>query len=128
MHREQHRLCSDLGGGLEFDRSSFNRATSEQCANPGAPLNRSCMQLALEWGQDSPGTLIVDEPIAVVIDPREPEWMPRNSDGQFQGPMTFRQALAHSRNIIAVKLLMDVGHPSRLFEMARNMGIHSSLS
>ena len=68
----------------------------------------------------------MDEPIAVVMDPREQEWMPKNSDGQFHGPITFRQALAHSRNIIAVKLLMDVGMEP-VIEMARNMGIHSSL-
>jgi penicillin-binding protein 1A len=49
-----------------------------------------------------------------------------NSDGQFQGPMTLRQALAHSRNIAAVKLLMDVGAEPAI-QMARNLGIRSPL-
>ena len=114
-----------LVGGLGFDRSSFNRAL-QAMRQPGSAFKPFVYAAALEWGQYSPRTLIVDEPIAVVMDPREQEWMPRNSDGQFHGPITFRQALAHSRNIIAVKLLMDVGMES-VIEMARNMGIHSSL-
>jgi penicillin-binding protein 1A len=112
-------------GGLDFDRSSFNRAL-QAMRQPGSAFKPFVYAAALEWSQYSPRTLIVDEPIAVVTDPREPEWMPRNSDGQFQGPMTFRQALAHSRNVIAVKLLMDVGMEP-VIEMARNMGIHSPL-
>ena len=114
-----------LVGGLGFDRSSFNRAL-QAMRQPGSAFKPFVYAAALEWGQYSPRTLIVDEPIAVVMDPREQEWMPRNSDGQFHGPITFRQALAHSRNIIAVKLLMDVGMEP-VIEMARNMGIHSSL-
>ena len=100
-----------LVGGLGFDRSSFNRAL-QAMRQPGSAFKPFVYAAALEWGQYSPRTLIVDEPIAVVMDPREQEWMPRNSDGQFHGPITFRQALAHSRNIIAVKLLMDVGMES----------------
>jgi penicillin-binding protein 1A len=114
-----------LVGGLDFDRSSFNRAM-QAMRQPGSAFKPFVYAAALEWGRYSPRTLIVDEPIAVVTDPREPEWIPKNSDGQFQGPMTFRQALAHSRNIVAVKLLMDVGMEP-VIEMARSMGIHSPL-
>ncbi|MGO9571900.1 MAG: penicillin-binding protein 1A [Desulfomonilaceae bacterium] len=114
-----------LVGGLGFERSSFNRALRAM-RQPGSAFKPFVYAAALEWGQYSPRTLIVDEPIAVVMNPREPEWIPKNSDGQFHGPMTFRQALAHSRNIIAVKLLMDVGMEP-VIEMARNMGIQSPL-
>ena len=114
-----------LVGGLGLICSSFNRALRAM-RQPGSAFKPFVYASALEWSRYSPRTLIVDEPIAVVVDPREPEWMPKNSDGQFQGPMTFRQALAHSRNIIAVKLLMDVGMEP-VIQMARNMGIHSPL-
>jgi penicillin-binding protein 1A len=114
-----------LVGGMDFERSSFNRAT-QGMRQPGSAFKPLIYAAALEWNNYSPNTLVVDDPIAVALDPRAPEWLPMNSDGQFQGPMTVRQALAHSRNIVAVKLLMDVGGESAV-QMARNLGIRSSL-
>jgi penicillin-binding protein 1A len=114
-----------LVGGVDFERSSFNRAT-QGMRQPGSAFKPLIYAAALEWNHYSPNTLVVDDPIAVALDPRAPEWLPMNSDGQFQGPMTVRQALAHSRNIAAVKLLMDVGGESAV-QMARNLGIRSSL-
>jgi penicillin-binding protein 1A len=114
-----------LVGGVEFERSSFNRAI-QGMRQPGSAFKPLVFAAALEWYNYSPNTLVVDDPIAVLVDPRVPEWMPMNSDGQFQGPMTVRQALAHSRNITAVKLLMDVGAESAV-QMSRNLGIRSPL-
>jgi penicillin-binding protein 1A len=112
-------------GGLDFDRSSFNRAT-QALRQPGSAFKPLIFAAALEWADYSPNTLVVDDPIAVVVDPRVPEWLPMNSDGQFQGPITLRQALAHSRNIVAVKLLMDVGIGPAV-DMAHTLGIQSPL-
>ncbi|WP_157212273.1 penicillin-binding protein 1A [Desulfomonile tiedjei] len=114
-----------LVGGLQFERSSFNRAL-QAVRQPGSAFKPFIYAAALEWAGYSPQTLIVDEPIAVNLNQNGPPWMPMNSDGRFHGPMTFRQALAHSRNIIAVKLLMDVGMDQTI-ETARLMGISSPL-
>ncbi|HMK35641.1 MAG TPA: PBP1A family penicillin-binding protein [Desulfomonilaceae bacterium] len=114
-----------LAGGLDFDRSNFNRA-NQALRQPGSAFKPLVYAAALEWSQYSPNTLVVDDPIAVVVDPRVAEWLPMNSDGQFQGPMTLRQALATSRNIVAVKLLMDVGIEPAV-QMARKLGIQSPL-
>ncbi len=112
-------------GGLSFERSSFNRALQAQ-RQPGSAFKPFVYAAALQWSDYSPQTLIVDEPIAVMTDPGGPQWIPMNSDGGFQGPMTFKQALAHSRNVIAVKLLMDVGLDQTI-QMARDMGIRAPL-
>jgi penicillin-binding protein 1A len=112
-------------GGTSFERSSFNRALQAQ-RQPGSAFKPFVYAAALEWANYSPQTLIVDEPIAVMMDPHKPHWIPMNSDGGFHGTMTFRQALAHSRNIVAVKLLMDVGIDQTI-QMARDMGIRSHL-
>ncbi|MBI4966090.1 MAG: PBP1A family penicillin-binding protein [Desulfomonile tiedjei] len=114
-----------LVGGLDFERSNFNRAT-QAMRQPGSAFKPFVYAAGLEWAQYSPQTLIIDEPIAVEIDPREPEWIPMNSDGAFVGPIPFRDALAHSRNVVAVKLLMDVGMDATI-QMARTMGIRSPL-
>ena len=114
-----------LVGGLDFERSSFNRAV-QAMRQPGSAFKPLLYAAALEWSDYSPHTLIVDEPIAVVMDPTKPVWVPKNSDGQYLGPVTLRQALAQSRNIAAVKLMMDVG-PENAVRMARKMGIDTPL-
>lgn len=114
-----------LVGGLDYDRSNFNRATQAH-RQPGSAFKPIVFASALEWGGYSPKTMIYDEPIAVVIDPREPEWIPSNSDGGFLGPIDLRRSLAQSRNIVSVKLVMDLG-PKTVIRMARNMGLKTPM-
>lgn len=114
-----------LVGGLDFDQSSFNRAT-QALRQPGSAFKPVVYATALEWFSYSPRTMVVDEPIAVVLDPKEPPWVPVNSDGSFLGPITLSQALARSRNIAVIKLLMDVGADATV-QMARKMGVRSPL-
>ncbi len=113
-----------LVGGLDFDRSHFNRAT-QAVRQPGSAFKPFIFAAALEWSGYSPNTVVIDDPIAVVIS-KDEEWLPTNSDGAFQGPLTLRQALAHSRNIVAIKLLMDVGLDNTV-RLAQSMGITSPL-
>lgn len=114
-----------LVGGLDFERSRFNRAM-KALRQPGSAFKPFVYTAALEAGRYGPNTVVVDEPIAVFVDPREQEWIPSNSDGSFLGPITLRQALAHSRNIAAVKLIMDVGVDTAI-KTAHDMGIESRL-
>ncbi|MFQ5465434.1 MAG: penicillin-binding protein 1A [Thermodesulfobacteriota bacterium] len=55
------------------------------------------------------------------------KWRPRNYDEQFYGPMTVREALAKSRNVVTIKVLRDIG-VRRAIEYARKMGITSPLA
>lgn len=114
-----------LVGGLDFERSSFNRAL-QAMRQPGSAFKALVYAAALEWSDYSPHTVIVDEPIAVALDPRESYWVPMNSDGRFLGPITVRQALAYSRNTATVKVLMDVGIDSAI-AMAHRLGVSSPL-
>lgn len=114
-----------LVGGLDYERSSFNRATQAQ-RQPGSAFKPVVFASALEWGGYGPRTMVYDEPIAVVIDPREPEWIPSNSDGGFLGPVNLKKSLAQSRNIVAVKLAIDLG-PEAVIRMAREMGFKSAM-
>lgn len=114
-----------LVGGLDFERSRFNRAVQAK-RQPGSAFKPFVYAAALEKSYYGPYTMLMDEPLAVIVDPREPEWVPMNSDGRFLGPITFMQALVHSRNTSTVKLLMDVGIDNTI-ETARKMGISSPL-
>ncbi len=38
-------------------------------------------------------------------------WMPKNSDGRYSGPMSLRQALTWSKNMVSIRILMAMGVP-----------------
>jgi penicillin-binding protein 1A len=114
-----------LVGGLDFQRSRFNRAV-QALRQPGSAFKPFVYSAALERSHYSPRTTILDEPIMVLVDQVQDEWIPLNSDGRFLGPITLRQALIHSRNTATVKLLMDVGIDSTI-QMARDMGMKSPI-
>ncbi|KMP11339.1 hypothetical protein UR09_03550, partial [Candidatus Nitromaritima sp. SCGC AAA799-A02] len=54
------------------------------------------------------------------------KWKPVNFEEKFYGPTPLRTALAHSRNIVTVKLLQQIGIHNAI-QMARNLGISSNL-
>jgi len=64
----------------------------------------------------------VDDPLSVEIDPLQDPWTPQNYDLEFDGPMTLRRALYLSRNIIAIKLGMEIG-PDAVISEATKFGI-----
>jgi membrane carboxypeptidase/penicillin-binding protein len=63
--------------------------------------------------------VMVDDPLSVELDPAQPPWAPQNYDLEFDGPMTLRRALYLSRNIIAIKLGMEVGEQAVISEAAK---------
>jgi penicillin-binding protein 1A len=72
--------------------------------------------------------VIVDAPI-IYPDPHQPDgvWKPRNFDEKFLGPTTLHNALIHSRNIITIKVLEEIG-VDYAASYATNLGISSPLS
>lgn len=86
-----------LVGGFDFNRNQFNHAT-QAWRQPGSSFKPFLYSGAMELGA-SPATLVDDAPISVG------DWNPRNSDGNFDGPMTLRQALAKSKNMVTIRVL-----------------------
>jgi penicillin-binding protein 1A len=94
-----------LVGGYDFSRSQFNRAT-QAIRQPGSAFKPIIYATALQKGI-SPARVLVDAPI--VHEQADGKiWKPSNYDGSFWGPITLAEALAHSRNIVAIKLLEAV--------------------
>jgi penicillin-binding protein 1A len=113
-----------LVGGYDFQRSQFNRAT-QAIRQPGSAFKPIIYATAIQQGF-SPAAVMVDAPI--VYEQADGKiWKPSNYDGQFWGAITLAEALAHSRNIIAVKLLESVG-VKHVVEFAKRLGIKSPLS
>ncbi len=107
-----------LVGGTDFTKSQFNRAT-QALRQPGSSFKTFIYLAALDAGY-SPTQTWEDRPIKVG------NYTPKNSDGQYLGAMNLMQALAKSRNTIAVQLMLDVGI-DKTVAMARRMGITSPL-
>ena len=68
---------------------------------------------------------MVDDSLSLIVKPDEPPWTPQNYDLKFEGPMTLRRALYLSRNIIAIKLGMELGEQAVVSE-ARQVRHHHS--
>jgi penicillin-binding protein 1B len=100
-------------GGRSYNQSQFNRAISarRQIGSTFKPFVylAAFEQAAADGNADiTPATLIVDEPTTWSYDNQE--WSPRNYDGEYDGAITLRRALAMSRNIAAVKVAEQTGY------------------
>lgn len=107
-------------GGADFERSQFNRAVQSK-RQPGSAFKPILYAAALERGY-GPDTVIIDSPESLEGADQGPNWKPRNYDGRFKGPMTFRSALEVSRNIPTIKIAQDVGLAG-ITEFTRRIGL-----
>ncbi|MEH2278902.1 MAG: penicillin-binding protein 1A [Nostoc sp.] len=105
-------------GGEDFGKNQFNRVTQAQ-RQPGSTFKGFVYATAIASGK-SPYDTYEDAPI--VVDGYEP----KNFGKNFHGSMDMRDALTRSINIIAVKVLIDVGFTPTI-KLAHDMGIKSEL-
>src|SRR5664279_6159302 len=87
-------------------RDRFNHVTSAW-RQPGSSIKPFIYSAALEKGY-SPATLLNDEPLSLPGDAGGQPWEPHNDDGNYDGPISLREALARSKNVIAVRLLQAI--------------------
>jgi penicillin-binding protein 1A len=119
-------------GGYDFRRSQFNRAT-QAIRQVGSTMKPFVYGAALSEGY-TPATVVDDTPIKYQLKPgarpsfnrrtgkNDNEYQPRNYERDFQGPVTFWEALSKSRNIPAVKTLEMAGI-SKAVQFATKCGI-----
>jgi penicillin-binding protein 1A len=111
-------------GGRDFSESQFNRATHSR-RQPGSAFKPMIYAAALEKGY-TPSTILMDSPVEYSDHDGGTYWAPKNYDKNFMGPITFRNALAHSRNVVTVKILEDVGVGYAL-KFIKKLGIESPI-
>lgn len=96
-----------LTGGFDFFRNKYNRATQSK-RQPGSGFKPIIYTTALEQGYTA-ASLINDAPIVIDNPGQENEWRPENYNKKFYGPTSIRSAITHSRNIISIRLLKEMG-------------------
>ena len=100
-------------GGRSYNQSQYNRVVSAR-RQPGSVFKPFVYLAAFEHAQAegrtdfTPATVILDEPTSFVFNAQT--WSPRNYDGEYDGPITLRRALALSRNIAAAKVAESAGY------------------
>ena len=94
-------------GGYDYESSSFNRAT-QAYRQTGSAVKSTVYLTALESGI-APNTIFFDEPIKIYQGPGLALWEPKNFPDRFSGPITMRQGLEESKNIITIKVAKLVG-------------------
>jgi penicillin-binding protein 1A len=112
-----------LVGGRDFEQSEFDRA-SQAVRQPGSAFKPFVYLAALERGHP-PTERLQDAPVRLAIS-RGRYWEPRNYTGRYEGPMTLRNALARSKNIVTVRLAEEIGRPAVARE-ARDLGISTDI-
>ncbi len=96
-----------LTGGFDFFNNKFNRVTQSR-RQPGSGFKPFIYSAALEKGYTA-ATIINDAPVVFDDPGLENVWRPQNYSGKFFGPTRLREALIHSRNLVSIRLLRDIG-------------------
>ena len=113
-----------LVGGRDYSDSRFNRAV-DGSRQPGSAFKPIVYAAAIA---DSipPNALFADTALAITL-PNKTIYRPENSDSQFLGTISLRDALAMSRNVVAVQLGMKLGMDS-IANLAARMGLNSVIA
>jgi penicillin-binding protein 1A len=96
-----------LVGGFDYFDNKFNRATQAKRL-PGSGFKPFLYSAALENGF-TPATIVMDAPIVYDDTGQERTWRPENVEKSFEGPMRLREALVHSRNLVTIRVLRQLG-------------------
>ena len=106
-----------LVGGFDYFTNKYNRVTQARRL-PGSGFKPFLYSAALEHGL-TPASVLLDAPIVLEGSSREDEWRPENNERKFGGPTRLREALVHSRNLVSIRVLQDIGIPTAIDYVSR---------
>ncbi|MBK8594389.1 MAG: transglycosylase domain-containing protein [Holophagales bacterium] len=123
-------ILAEAGGREVFrDRpgsyGDFNRARDSR-RQPGSAMKPFVYLAALRRGALTLDELVPDEPVSVDMGEGKAARPISNYDGEFKGLLPLRQALAESRNAVAIWIVNQVGIRAVL-ETASSLGIQTPL-
>jgi penicillin-binding protein 1B len=100
-------------GGRSYNQSQLNRVMTAR-RQPGSVFKPFVYLAAFEHaaaGGDrnvTPAALVDDSPTTWEFD--DQVWTPENYENEYEGVITFRRALAHSRNVATIKVAEQAGY------------------
>ena len=97
-----------LVGGFDFSHGQFNHVTSAW-RQPGSSFKPIIYSAALEHGIQ-PATQIMDAPINIDDSlTGGKHWDPKDDDEPLMGPISLREALAKSKNLVSIRVVQNLG-------------------
>lgn len=99
---------------------SFNRSV-QALRSPGSAIKIFPYTAAIDQRLITPATVFADEPTEFKLVTGE-VWAPQNYYGTFAGPITVREALEDSLNVVAAQVVDRLG-PQTVIDYAKKMGI-----
>lgn len=118
-------------GGRDFQENQYNNATQAK-RQAGSAFKPFLYTAALDNGY-TPATRVMNQPITI-LQPDGSRWAPVNYYGKFSEPLSLRDGLRRSINLVAARLVMGggMGHhgsmnPGILARYAKQFGISTPL-
>lgn len=111
-----------VAGGFSTQISQFNCAI-QAMRQPGSSLKPFVFLSALENGY-TPDSIVNDSYISIRVG--NDIYTPKNMSGQTYGLTPLRKGLAHSRNLLTVRLAMQVGL-SKVIKTIQRFGVYQKL-
>ncbi|MDR5611763.1 MAG: transglycosylase domain-containing protein, partial [Arsenophonus sp.] len=96
-----------LVGGFDFELSKFNRVT-QSLRQVGSNIKPFLYTAALDKGLTL-ASLLNDMPITRWDAGADSEWRPKNSPAKYAGPISLRQGLGQSKNVVMVRAMRAMG-------------------
>ena len=113
-----------LIGGFDFQQNEFNHVTQAQ-RQPGSSFKPFIYSAALHKGF-MPPTMVNDAPLFFdAATTGGQAWEPKNYDGTYDGPITLKQGVAQSKNMVAIRVLDSIG-PKYAQQWSRRFGFDAS--
>ena len=103
-----------LVGGVDYKKSSFNRATQSK-RQPGSAIKPFIYQTALNFGYSTVSDIADISRTYEYEDGQKDEnnktkkWKPSNYESDYKGLVSLRYALVHSRNLATINLVSQLG-------------------
>ncbi len=130
LNNRDGSILAEAGGrrvyrGRATSYSDFNRVR-QSMRQPGSAMKPMVYLAAFRFGGFTLESLVPDEPISVPDGNTRPAKWISNYDGRFKGLIPIREALAESRNAVAIWITAQIGIDAVL-RTSRSLGVQTPL-
>ncbi|MEM7417209.1 MAG: PBP1A family penicillin-binding protein [Gemmatimonadota bacterium] len=114
-----------LVGGRDFNQSKFDRARQAR-RQAGSSFKPFVYTAAIQAG--IPASYVLEDNAVVYPQLQGEDWRPANFGDEFKGPMTIREGLYSSTNMIAIKLGWEEVGIESVAQTAQRFGIRTPIN